>query len=703
MDLKKYTNWRIYFLLVAFLSVFFVLVIRLLIIQVKDSWKYKEIAKKQYESKIVLSPQRGNIFDRNMNTLVSNAEFYSFGVDPEVLEDNTTIINLFSVIFGKSKEYYREKLNKESRFVWLERMVHESIAKKIDITKIKGLIRIEEPRRVYLNEEVCCHVLGCTNIDNTGLSGIELQFEQILHGADGYMILQRNGLGKVNPSLDLPRQEPVNGKDIVLTIDLVYQSILDEELAKGAEEFEAEGAMAIMLDPKTGEILALSNYPNFNPNKFSQAKPAQFRNRVITDIFEPGSTFKIVTMAAALDQNIYKPEDKIYCENGKYKTNTGAIITDHEPLGLLTFSEAVQHSSNIYMAKAVKMIGDEQFYKYARNFGFGISTGIELPGEIHGELRKPVEYNKETITYMAFGYGLSATVLQIASAYCAIANKGILMKPHIIDKIIDEDNNVILKSEPQEIRRVVSEKTAQEMTNMFQMVVQKGTGKVANIQGIDIAGKTGTAQKVIDGKYSKESHCGSFVGFVPAVNPKFLLMVLMDAPQKKYYGSDVAAPIFKKVIARIMNFESLKNEDIKNTNQDNRNLIAKVPNILQQKFDIAKEIIEEAGFDFEKVGNGDKVIKQYPAANYNLSKGGTVKIYTINDSSANINSNNIMPSVVGLSIREALQKLNSNYLSITISGSGVIKSQDPVPGERIRRGMKCRLVCEPKSFKFALN
>jgi cell division protein FtsI (penicillin-binding protein 3) len=699
----RFSNWRIYFLIIVFIFGFITILVRLLIIQVKDSWKYKDIAKRQYESPIKLVPERGNIYDRNLNTLVSNRIFYSFGADPQVLDDTSSIINLFSDVFRRNKSFYKEKLGKNSRFVWLERIVPQNIARQIDEKKFEGLIKIEEPRRIYLNNEICGQVLGCTNIDNEGLSGIELQFEKILHGSEGFMILQRNGLGKVNPTLDLPVQEPIDGNDIVLTLDLVYQTIVEEELVKGVLEFESDAGMALMMDPSNGAILALANYPRMDPNNYNLATPAQARNRVISDMFEPGSTIKLVTVSAALEEGVLKPEDQLYCENGKYKIN-GRIIPDEHPYGYLTVKEAVQYSSNIFMSKAVKLIGDEKFYKNLRNFGFGINTGIELPGEMKGNLRKPVEWSPETIISMSFGYGLSATVLQITAAYSAIANKGILMKPHIIDRIIGDDNSIIYQSSPQEIRRVVSEKNAKAITEMLKAVVENGTGKQAKIQGIDIAGKTGTARKVIDGEYSKQSHCASFVGFVPAVNSKFVLMILMDSPKKSYYGGEVSAPIFKRIVSRIRDFENLDtNENTKEKIQDDSKILVTIPNVNQLRFETAKNILEQIGFSAVKVGNGNRVIRQYPLANHKASIEEPVKLFVVVDSVEISKKDLPMPNVIGISVREAINRLASNYLNISIVGSGIVKSQTPLPGEKTTRGMKCRLICKPTEYKIAYN
>ncbi len=686
-------NWRLYFLIVFFFIGFGVIVFRLGVIQIKDSWKYRSIAKRQYESKINLKPERGNIYDRNMNTLVSNSMLYSFGVDPKSLDNDDVVIKLFSDIFNKPKEYYRNKIDKNSRFTWLERMVPEVLADRLSEHKIDGLIKIEEPRRVYINNEICGQVLGCTNIDNAGLSGLELQFEKILSGEEGFMILQRDGKGKVVPSLDLPKQDPINGAHIVLTIDQIYQTIVDEELFRGARELEADAATAVMIDPKTGAILAMSNYPAMDPNKFEKALPGQNRIRAISDMYEPGSTFKIVTASALLEEGILKPTDKVYCENGKYKL-PGYDIKDTHPYGNLTFAEAIQYSSNIFMSKTVKSIGDEKFYKYARNFGFGINTGIELPGEMKGEMKRPVDWDPRTIYSLSYGYSLSATVLQIASAYAAIANGGILMKPHLIEKI-SNDERVIFESKPQEIRRVVSRKTAETLTDMLMLVVEKGTGVQARIENVNIAGKTGTASKIVDGKYSKQNYAASFVGFVPAKHPKFVLMVLMDSPKKSYYGGEASAPVFKKIITRIMSFENLKDDMDTEKSGDDERLYVRVPNVKQQKTLIAENILKQLELQPVKIGEGDRVIKQIPEPNQKVLVGEKIRIITASDSGRILRSNRIMPDVKGLSIREAVNKLANTYMSISISGSGMVVRQEPNPGEKVSKGSRCKIICEP--------
>ena len=690
---KKNQNWRLYTLIIFFLIGFLVIIANLAVIQVKDSWKYRNIAKQQTETKIELKPERGNIYDRNMNTMVSNVTCFSFGVDPQLLEDSETIVNVFSEIFQRPKEYYKNRVSKNNRFVWLERMVSEDIANKILDYKITGLIKIEEPKRVYLNNEICGQVLGFTNIDNVGLSGLELQFEKALHGNEGFMVLQRDGKGRVIPSLDLPKQEPTNGANIVLTIDQIYQTIVDEELHKAGLELGADAATAVMIDPKTGAILAMSNYPAVDPNNIGKTESSRNRIRTISDIFEPGSTFKLVTAAALLEEKLMTPTDKVFCENGVLKLQ-GDNITDTHPYGNLTFTEAVQHSSNIFMAKTVKQIGKEKFFTYARNFGFGINTGIELPGEMRGELKRPIDWDHRTLYSLSYGYGLSATVLQIAAAYSAIANGGVLMKPYIVDKIITEDN-IEFQTTPQKVRRVVSEKTAEELTEMFIQVVEKGTGVQAKVKGINIAGKTGTASKVIDGKYSKKNYA-SFVGFVPAKNPKFVLMILMDSPQKLAYGGETAAPVFRKIVSRIMSFENLRDIDESKQKDDSELFVVKIPNLTSQRTEVAENILKRLDIKYLKVGDGSKIVRQEPEPNQEINRKDKVTLYTSSDSVQTLRSNKIMPDIVGLSVREAVNKLSNTYLNISIAGSGRVVKQEPAPGKKISKGDNCHLVCEPR-------
>ncbi|MEK9138284.1 MAG: penicillin-binding protein 2, partial [Bacteroidota bacterium] len=417
---------RMLLLKVALLMFFGAVALRLVHIQVIDAGKYREIARRQYESKVVLPAERGNIYDRNGKILASNSVFVSFAADPRIVGGNASdVAERLARVFGERKSAYLAKLtDAKRRFVWLERRVRPDLAKRVKAEDLEGVIQLNEPRRIYHYESVAGQLLGFTDVDNKGLSGVELQLDQQLRGTNGYVIMQRDGLGRRRPSVDYPRVDPANGNNVVLTIDLEYQSIAESELRKGIERNKAESGLVVMLEPGTGAILAMANYPVIDPNNIENVDAALFKNRALTDMFEPGSVFKVVTASAAIEHSLIKLDQKFFAENGTYtiKYSDGEIrkITDTHPYGVLTFQEAVEHSSNIVMAKASNLIGAELLYTTARNFGFGVATGVELPGEVNGELKKPSQWSGATLNSMAIGYEVGATPIQIAAAYAAV-------------------------------------------------------------------------------------------------------------------------------------------------------------------------------------------------------------------------------------------------------------------------------------------
>ena len=375
------------------------------------------------------------------------------------------------------------------------------IARRIEAAKLEGIVVINEPKRLYHYDELAGALLGFTNIDNKGISGIEFQYDNDLKGFNGSVVMQRDGLGRVRPSADYPRREPINGKDIFLTIDVKYQAIVDEELRHGVEINKADGGCAVMVNPKTGEVLAMSVYPCINPNNVNSFNITDARNRIVSDVFEPGSVFKVVTAAAAFENNLVTPGSRFNAEHGKMKVSLGGnkfrFISDSHEFDYLTFQEAIEVSSNIVLAKVGKLLGGEKLYRKARDFGFGMITGIDLPGEVRGVLKKPIDHDWSgtTTQTMSYGYEIGATPLQIVCTYAVIANKGVLMKPFVVAHIEDGNGEMIAEQKPQAIRRVVSQKTLDQLLPAFEGVVERGTGKEVQINEVRIAGKTGTSRK----------------------------------------------------------------------------------------------------------------------------------------------------------------------------------------------------------------
>ncbi len=700
---KKVGRGRFIFLKLIFTLLFLVVLGRLFQLQVLDSSEYQEIAKRQYELQTELPASRGVVYDRNGNILISNTQFVSFAADPLILGNNVDkVARRFSAHFGRSVSYYAQRIREGRRFVWLERRVSPEYLEKINVKEIDGLIAIQEPKRLYHYGDLAKDLLGVTNIDNTGISGLELQFDEKLRGRNGYMIMQRDGKMRTFPSIDYPRIEPVNGNNLVLTIDLSLQAIAEEELKRGIERNEAESGLVVMMNPKTGAVLAMANYPSGE------------RNRIVSDMFEPGSVFKLVTTAAALESNVRHGGDTFYAEDGEYRVelpgNRVRIIRDTEEYEWLTLREAIQHSSNIVMAKLSDEIGSERMYTMARDFGFGIPTGIELPGEVRGDLKRPVNWSGTTLNTMAYGYEVGVTPLQITSAYAAIANKGTLMRPYLLERELDAQGRIVNETRPQQIRRVVSSSTADTLVSFFEDVVQEGTGRTAGVNGVRIAGKTGTARKYVDGKYSSSDYTASFVGLFPVEDPEIVCLVMMDNPRRGYYASMTSAPVFRNIAERIVStglmrvppppeeekFKEMQEYIMKTSaaHQIEKFSKPRVPDVRHYPASVAQKILDRNGYRSTINGNGI-IIEQQPGGGSRAKKTTTIQLIAENKTNPD-GETVVVPDLRGLAVRSALNRSIVEGLSLDISGSGVVVQQSIRPGEHVKPGTIIRVQCRPR-------
>lgn len=683
-----------YMLITIFLTGFFAIGVKLFVIQVRDAEKLQEIARSQYESREIIHPIRGLILDRNLSILASNVTEYTLSVDPSVIDRPDTVAQFIARALGKPYKVIAHHFRDTTvQYAIIEKRIPEELANNFDGWSCYGVRLRPNPRRRYNFNALAGPVIGYTNVDNRGQSGIELEMNGELSGKEGFIVYQRNARGTRRPEVDYPKVEPINGRSVVLTISQVYQSIAEEELALGVELHDAESGRCIILQPKTGEILAMANVPSIDPNKLAEYSPEKARNRAVTDLYEPGSTFKIVAMSAALNEELHAPEDRINAEAGKwlYNPKVKPIVDDH-PYSSLTMRGAFEHSSNIVSAKLANELGDERFYKYARNFGFGVKTGIELPGELNGDLRKPWDWGPTDLYYLAFGYGLQATSLQIACAYAAIANDGVLMRPFIRKWLLDEDRNIVDENVPQVVRRVVSSETSRIMRSFMQGVVDSGTAKLAKIEGMNIGGKTGTSQRLVNGSYSNKSHVASFVGFFPVEDPEVLILVILDAPKRGYYGGSTAGPIFRKIAMRIINSSSefaKKPEPLYASFKGSDRI--RVPNVKGMRAGIAGQVLKAHGFNMEVVGRGDIVADQIPNEDALSERRTSVTVRLISAAQAREGDLVRVPDVVGMSLRQAMNFVKSMNLEPSPMGSGVVRSQTPVAGELVPRGTRCTL------------
>ncbi len=707
---------RINITLILILIMLSIVVLRLISLQIIDSEKYSIIAKKQSQTREIISPSRGIIFDREMNPLVSNIYRVSIIADPYKIKNADSVSTVLSGILGKSKAEYFEKLtNKSTSSFYLERKVEVNDLKGLDTLKIDGLEVFKEPSRYYNYGTIGSQIIGYNDLDNKGVSGIELSFNKDLTGKDGYLISRKDGRGVKRPDLNYIQKEPESGANIILTIDKNIQQIVQEELDNGIKTFNASKGKVVVVSVKTGEVLAMSTYPIFDPNNIRREDTVGMKNAVISDIYEPGSTFKLITASAIIEEKLSTSDTPINTENGSYKVY-GMDIFDSYPSSTLTFQQVIEKSSNIGVVKLSQKLGAERFFKYARDFGFGIYTGIELNGENKGYLKRPIDFTNGSLEFMSIGYQIAINALQLTMAYSSIANKGMLMKPYIVKKIVSADGKILFENNPSQVRQVVSVETAKILSQMFQGVVERGTGTDAIIQGVSVAGKTGTTQKLIEGEYSSSSHISSFIGYFPVENPEIIVTVIFDDPKNGYYGGKVAAPVFQKIAVRLIEYigktNSYKDEYYAGNNiktDDEKEVIVNnlkvVPNLINMRVKDAKEILNERKIPFvvDKEIKDDKTVSgvvsvsyQEPSAGNNLEEGQIVKLF-VKELIPDNETSRIIPDVKNMSLRKAINKLVSDGFLVDVNGSGEIIDVYPKPGSKAISKSKVILFCKDEN------
>jgi len=518
---------------------------RLFQIQIIDGEELRIKGQAQGQIQEPLSAVRGNFYDRNNNLLTRNVIHYSLGVHPTKIRNKKVLAERLSLYTGRNANSYLKKLNSNKGFVYLERNLKHSQCADILINKPKGLIIERDARRYYPNENIASQVLGFVDIDDKGIAGLEQIFDQYLTGTPGWVVKQMSGKGKSIYKTNFPMQLPIDGANIQLTIDLNYQAILQEELSAQVKKTEAKSAMGLIINPQTGDILAMANVPDFDPNYPGRGELSWQRNRVITDQFEPGSTYKIVTAIAALDLNTVSLWHEFNCENGSY-FYAGRKINDWENFGLLTLPQIIENSSNVGVIKIAETLGPTHLYKYSRDFGFGTPTQISLAGENSGTLRRVDDWSQISLAEVSLGHEVGVTAIQLGMAYSSIANGGFLMRPRLVNQIISSDGKTLYTEPPEVVRKITSKSVASTMTDILCRVVDTGTGTKAAINGWRVAGKTGTAQKFINGHYSNKNFISDFVGYLPADDPQLVGVIVLDEPRIGYHwGGHGAAPVFR--------------------------------------------------------------------------------------------------------------------------------------------------------------
>ncbi len=655
---KKSINWfKVRVILISFFIFFsFVLVVgRMFQLQVLKKEQLYKLAARQQSSQIPLVPKRGTIYDRNENELAVSVEVDSVYADSKKVVEVEKTVQKLSAIFQNDQKELREKLKSRKSFEWIERKISPKEAEAVKALHLSGIHFLRENKRFYPNSHLAAHIIGFVGLDSKGLEGIELRYDVLLNGKQNVLITERDAMGRGIMTGGVPDEKEEHYRNIILTIDKQIQHVAETELSHSVQKWGAHGGMVIVMDPMTGKILALTSYPFFNPNQFIQYRPRSWRNRAISDVFEPGSMFKAFLAAAVLEEKIVQPTDSFYCENGFY-TVYDRTIRDHSKHGWLTFHQVIKVSSNIGAAKAAEKIGKERFYRYLCDFGFGEKTRVGLPGEAKGIVQHPRYWPPITLNTIAFGQGIAVTGIQMATALSAIANGGVLMKPQVVERITSEKGEVIQSFQPEAVRRVISEETSRKVIALLKATTEKGgTGEQAVPQGYEVAGKTGTAQKVdsILGGYSEDRFTSGFMGFAPADEPRIVVLVVIDEPRGSTYGGVVAAPVFRAIVEKVLPYLNILPKGT---------MIVKNESEIPAKREAARTlpVIEEI-----KVGRGAERV--------------------------------VMPDLAGLSMRSALSRMERRGLIIKVSGNGRLVEQVPRAGAVIDKGEICYLKFESPS------
>jgi cell division protein FtsI (penicillin-binding protein 3) len=649
-------NSRALLIIILVFLFFAALVVKLVDIQIIRSEELKYYAQRQQTGVEVIPAEQGLIYDRNNVLLVYNRPDVSFYVDLRMISEKSKkdIAASFSKVLGKSRNYYMNLMNGSKKTICLEKKVINEKANSLKEIKRVGFFYRDDPTRVYHYNDLAAHLLGYVDGDLRGVAGVSKYFEEELNGQNGSKVIDKNAIGDVVTVEDAETEPAIPGDNIYLTIDKDYQQILEEELRKGVNEYGAASATGIIMNPNTGEILAIANIDDFDPNEYWKYNDFQRRNRAITDTYEPGSTFKSFTIASLIDQRLCKLNEKINVENGSYRYKS-VNIKDTHPFKSLTVKEVIEQSSNIGVSKLVQRIDDEKYFKYLRGFGFGNFTSITLPGETAGKLKKPTEWSSVSKAYISFGYEISVTPIQMITGYAALINGGVLLEPQLISKEVNYNGHLVKEFTPKEVRKVISSETSATMRNLLAGVVKNGTGKKAYSDLITVGGKTGTSQKLVNGSYSKKDYNSSFIGFFPVDDPQVVCLILLNSPDLGKYGGLVAAPIFKNVAERIIKTD-----------------------VDKFQHDINPELLNNLKF-----ANHNKEREQQK----------TKQTSELNIKGINISSVKVMPDLVSSSIKDAIFALTKLGVKYKINGSGIIASQSIPAGKNLNGNETCVLDC----------
>ncbi len=700
------SNKRLLFLFSAAIVLMILLLVRVVWIQVIKGEEYRTSAALQQTKDVAISSKRGTIFDRNMKELATSASAETVTASPREVKASKKINEIsttLSGILGMDKDKVYSILARDSAYEVIKRKIDKDQADAIRKEGLPGITLVEDNKRYYPGGTLAAHVIGFVGTDNQGLAGIEMIYENYLKGLPGRIITAKNAAGTNMPFKYEKYIDPQNGVNVVLTIDEVIQRKAEDALKKAVENYQVEnGASCIIMDAKTGEILAMATYPTFDLNApftivneeivemikemedeekakaESDALNKQWRNKAVVDSYEPGSTFKAMVAAMALEENLVTLNENFVC--------TGSVRVDKYDIGCWnrnghgteTFVQGVYNSCNPVFMSIGERLGPSRFYKYYKAFGFGETTGFDLPGEAPGLFHSMDRFNVAELATASFGQGFTVTPLQLITAYSAITNNGYMVKPHLIKSLVDNDGNVIENFETQTVRQVVSADTANTVCKILEGVASDGTSKNAYIDGYHIAGKTGTSEKTPRGS---GKYVASFVGFAPADDPELICLVMLDEPMgASYMGGAIAAPTFKEIMSDVLVYKQIENDSNLEYNF--------VPRVESQKLADAKQQLENAGFKYIVMGEGETVLTQMPAVGTALGNNAIVVLYTEKMEADMVT----VPDLHGYFASDANQILVNNGLNMKVVGAQsigrtvLVGTQDPPAGTEVVRG-----------------
>lgn len=651
---RKWLRLRIAIVMLLFFIVFVALVSRAFQLQILSGEVLKKIATQQHIQTLTTQPERGIITDRNGDKLAVSLLADSVCADPMKVVNKKEAAEKLSFVLKINPSLIKEKLSATRNFCWIARRISAEQAASIESLNLEGIFLVKEPKRFYPNGELAAHVLGVVGIDSVGLEGLEREYDKYIRGEPEKLVWARDAKGKRL----YPRRENETGKErkglsIVTTIDSKIQFLVETQLKQVVREKGARGGYVIVMDPNTGEILAMANEPTFDPNNITKSNTPYIKNKAISDCYDPGSTFKPFLVSAAIEEKVVSERDKVFCEFGNYAVADRVIReAQRKKYGYLTVREVLKYSSNIGSSKIAERLGKERFYNYIKKFGFGAKTGIDLPGEVSGLLRPYQRWSKVDLATIAFGQGVSVTGIQLVTALSAIANGGALMRPFVAKEIIDQDGRIVWENKPQMTRRVVSPATAKKIAGILTEVVSSddGTGKKARIEKVEVAGKTGTAQKFDFSRhvYSSERVRTAFMGFFPVENPRVAMLVVLDEPKRDKWGGVASAPVFRAIGEQILTC---------------------------YKTDITPDAFPQVeGKELVKLATGQTTSHSVPLV-YERTSPALIE--------------DTMPDFRGMTIREAILLGRAKNLEVRIVGTGWATHQEPAAGVPINDRRYC--------------